>query len=122
MKISVISAAIAHGYIGIRFGHSNPLIGAYFAFAYVALFCEYGGTFHRAYRLAEGQKRFKKELRKACGRGVVNGSLRGELMRGVRALRCPSIRVGSFYEMERNSVLIFVSFVQTHLVSMLVSM
>ena len=101
----------------------NPLIGAYCAYVYVALVCEYGGTYQRAHRLSEGQNKVKKELREACGRYVKDVAVRAEIIRGVWAwaLKCLSMRVGSFHEMERDSLLIFLDFVQRHLVSMLLA-
>ena len=116
-----IACAILHGYVGIRFGHEHPLIAAFCWLVHVVAFVLYCGGFQRAYRIKEMQKQMKDQLVEACSRNLEQKYMAIEIRRRVRALRCAGLQVGQFHEMERNSVLIFISYVETQLVNLLVS-
>ena len=120
VKIGSLAAAISHAYSGIRFGQEHPFIGAFCVFICVTVFIAYCGTFHRAHRLSGEQKKFKMELKVAC-ESCTAAPFRHQMRRAVKALRCPGLRVGTFHEMERNSALIYIGFVQSQLVNMLVA-
>ena len=113
-------AAILHGYLGIRLRQNNLLIAAFCAAVHVIVVVAYCGVFHRAYRLQELQKTLKRELIMAvCGES--SGLVKQEIRKGVSALSCPGLKVGGFHEMERQSALIFISFVGNQITSLLVT-
>ena len=121
LKMICISAAILHGYVGVRFGHKNPLI-AIFCFAiHIAASVVYFGVFQSANGPVELQKVVKRDLLAASVRSSAYPLARKELLKITQALRCQGIKVGSFHEIERNSVLIFVDFVERQLMSLLVA-
>ena len=116
----VRSERVLHGYVGIRFGHNNILIALFCAFIHAVAFVAYCAIFQRAYRLGDMQKQLKQELSAVCGRRT-NRSFRNEMLRATAALQCKGMQVGSFHEMERNSALIFIDFVERQLISLLVA-
>ena len=116
-----IACAILHGYIGIRFGHEHPLIAAFCWLVHIVAFVLYCGGFQRAYRIKEMQNQMKDQLVEACGRNHKQRIVAKEIRMRARALRCMGMQVGQFHEMERNSVLIFIGYVETQLVNLLVS-
>ena len=120
LKMGAIGACILHGYVGIRFGQNNILIALFYAFIHVVAFVAYCAIFQRAYRLGDMQKQLKQELSAVCGRRT-NRSFRNEMLRATAALQCKGMQVGSFHEMERNSALIFIDFVERQLISLLVA-
>ena len=60
------------------------------------------------------------QMRKAC-HGIRANYLREEMLKSVEALHNTEIRVGSFGGIERNSALIYVDFLETQIVGLLVS-
>ena len=118
LKLICISAAILHGYVGIRFGHQEPLIGVFCAAVHVVVYVIYCGIIQNAYHPADLQKQAKRELLAASG---TNARARKELLKVVTALRCRGVEVGTFHEIERNSALTFIDFVEKQLMSLLVA-
>lgn len=120
MKMLCIAATILHGYVGIRFGQKDLLVAVFCAFVHTAAFIVYCGIFQSAYRPSNLQRIVKQELISACGTRT-NPLVRKELLKMAQALQCPGIQVGKFHEMERNSALIFIDFVERQLMSLLVA-
>ena len=121
MKWGFLISTILHGYVGIRLRQNNVLIAAYGATVYIIITVIYCGTFHKAYRLQELQKKLKRELKAECGKLSQGSMVRKENFKAVNALSCPGLKVGQFHEMERQSALIFIDFVHTQIISLLVS-
>ena len=120
MKIALITVGILHGYVGIRFGQTHFLIGGFCAFIHVQTFVTYCGPFRKAYRLIELQRQVKRALLAVSYR-CRRGDVRKEIQKAVKALHCTGLRVGSFHEMERNSALVFINYVESQLVGLLVT-
>ena len=120
IKMTLISTAILHGYVGIRFGHTCVWIGGFCAFIHVCSFVAYCGAFQRAHQLIEMQREVKQELLVACDK-CRRRNVRTEIQKALKALRCTGMRVGSFHEMERNSALVFADFVERQIVGLLVT-
>ena len=120
LKVTTIGAAITHGYIGIRFGHSNPIVPLFCAFIHFACFTAYCGVFQRAHRLRDMQKVLKRKILTASGR-CKNRCFRSEMLKATAALQCKGLQVGSFHEMERNSALNYIDFVERQLMSLLIA-
>ena len=111
LKLVCIGSTISHGYDGTRFGHSNLFISFFCAFIHISCSVAYCGVFRRAHRLGEMQRALKNKLRMSCT-SYARHSFRQEMLKATRALSCKGMRVGSFHEMERNSTLIFMDFVE----------
>ena len=97
-------------------------MAGYCALSHVSTVVIYCGAFQRAYRLQEFQQKMKRELRVAC-RGISSRAgyiVRKEVGKAVNALSCPGLKVGGFHEMERESAMIFIDFVESQLISLLV--
>ena len=120
IKMVFIVAAILHGYVGIRFGHKQALIAGFCGFVHVVSFVAYCGTFRAAHRLIDMQEEVKRGLSAASQR-TPKHHVGNEIRKAVKVLHCTGLRVGSFHEMERNSALIFVDYVERQLVGLLVT-
>ena len=118
--MTMLAAAILHGYAGIRLRQKNLLLTAFCAVTHVTVTVLYCGTFSRAYRLTELQKKLKLQLIATCGK--LPPGLKKENLKALNALSCPGLKVGSFQEMERQSALIFTDFVEKQLISLLVAL
>ena len=115
-----IGAAILHGYVGIRFGHKHAFIAVFCGFIHAVAFIGYCGTFHAAHRLSDMQDEVKRRLSAAAQRNS-RWPIGREIGKAVKGLHCGGLRLGYFHEMERNSGLIFIDYVETQLVGLLVS-
>ena len=120
MKIALIAVGILHGYVGIRFGHMHVLIASFCGFVHVSAFVTYCGPFQRAHRLSGMQRQVKRELLAASDK-CRRGNVRKEIQKAVNALHCTGLQVGGFHEMERNSALVFIDYVEKQLVGLLVA-
>ena len=116
----LIAAAILHGYIGIRFGRKCICIAGFCGFVHLYTFVAYCGVFQKAHGQIEMQEQVKQELRAVCGK-CRRPLVRAELRKAVRALDCKGMRVGSFHDMERNSALVFIDYVERQLLGLLVT-
>ena len=85
--------------------------------AAMVLYC---GTFQPAYKLVIGQLRVRWELA-AVSRRVIDVNTRRKLLQAVKSLRCIGLKVGHFHEIQRNSSVVFVNFVERQLVRFLVA-
>ena len=123
VKVASLVSAILNGYLGIRLRQDNILITAFCAIIYVYGIVGYCGAFNRAYRLQELQKVLKGELKSACAKRSARAGYMvvKESFKAANALSCPGLRVGRFHEMERQSALIFIDFVQRQIISLLVA-
>ena len=124
--MTAVSAAIVYGYLGIRATKNNLLIAAFCANTHVAGVIVYCGTFHRASRLRELQQKLRCELKMVSGkisseRAGRDVDSRKGTSKAVDALSCPGLRVGVFHEIERQSALIFIDFVESQLIGLLVT-
>ena len=120
--MSLLAAGILNGYFGIRLRHHNVFLAAFCATLHIMIVVAYCGTFSRASRLQEMQKKLKSELKAACRTlsPRSNTISKESFKAAVNALSCPGLKVGSFHEMERDSALTFVDFLETQLISLLV--
>ena len=122
MKVVLLVAAIIHGYVGIRLRQTDLFLAIFCAVAHVVLSFLYCGTFDRAYRLQELQQELKIELIAACGKLSPDYMLTKESLKAaVNSLSCPGLRVGSFHEMERQSAVTFIDFVEQQTISLLLT-
>ena len=123
-KVALLAVGIINGYLGIRLRQSDLIIAAFCTVVYVTTIVCYCGTFSRAYRVHELQKDVKRELRAACGKLSPRADYKARregFMAAVNALSCPGLRVVRFHEMERQSALIFIDFLGTQIISLLVA-
>ena len=118
LKIVCIGAAILHGYFGVRFGHTNPIIPVFCGLVHVCSFSFYCGGFQRAYRVKEMQLKLKQELLARRTGGLARKKV---ILKQANALHCMGIQVGNFHEMERNSALVFIDYVESQLISLLIA-
>ena len=123
LKVILLVTGIIHGYLGIRLRQNNVVIAAFCGAMHGFAILSYCGTFIRAYRLQDMQKNLKRELKAACGRLSLRTDYlrRRESFMTVTALSCPGLKVGRFHEMERQSALIFIDFLETQVISLLVA-
>ena len=124
LKVIFLVSAILLGYVGIRLRQNNLLITVFCPFVHIGCIVAYCGTFNRAYRLQEFQKKLKRELKAACKKfspRVAFVAKKGTYEAAVTALSCPGLKVGRFHDMERESVLIFIDFLEKQVISLLVA-
>ena len=72
----------------------------------------------------ELQKDLKRELRAACGKLSPRADYRTtkeSYKAAVNALSGPGLKVGGFHDMERQSALIFIDFVESQIIGLLVA-
>ena len=120
-KLVCIGCGIINGYVGVRFGHTNLLIAIFCAFVHASAFVGYCGAFQRAYHVRKSQVELKKQISAASGR-VTTRHVRREVLKMTNALRCTAVDVGGFHEIERNSALIFIDYVERQLMGLLVAL
>ena len=122
-KVACLAVAIVHGYIYMYFEiRSNPIISAFCAALHVAPCVCYNLAFLRAHHIPEMQEKLKWDITALTER--IHSSeeySRKFAVKSAAALRSVGVRVGSFHEMERNSALNFMHFVETQLISLLVA-
>ena len=116
-KIVCIGAAILHGYFGIRFGHKNIIIPLFCGLVHVCAFSSYCGGFQRAYWVKDMQLKLKRQLLARSTAGLAEKVL----MKEANALHFTGIQVGRFHEMERNSAIVFIDYVDRQLISLLIA-
>ena len=123
MKVVCLSATILNGYLGIRLRQNNVLIAIFCAAMHVSIAFAYCGTFNKAYLLQELQKKLKLKLKASCGKLSPRADYvaKKESFKAANALSCPGLKVGPFHEMERQSSLIFIDFVERQIISLLVA-
>ena len=124
LKMVALVVGISQGYFAIRQRQNNLFLSAYCATVHVFDIAAYCGAFNRAYRLHESQKNLKRELEAACGKLSSQPDFKAEkdsLIATVHALCCPGLKVGHFHEMERESVLIFIDYVERQIISLLLA-
>lgn len=119
-KTVMVLAAIIHGYVGVRF-RNDPLVTIFCCFVHFSCLITYVGVFQRAYRVVSGQWEVKEELITASQR-VLDRNKRQKLLMQVKSLRCFGLRVGQFHEIERNSAIAFVDYVERQLLSFLLAL
>ena len=121
--MACLVAAILHGFLGIRLRQSSLLIAVCCAALQFCNVVSYCGTFSRAYRLRELQKKLKRELKNAYGKlsSRAGYMVKKEILRTAYALSCPGLKVGRFHEIERQSALLFTDFVGRQIISLLVA-
>ena len=129
IKFATLTVAIHHGYVAIRHFNSNIAIGVLSYFLAVNSIVPYAFIFDNAYKITELDRKIHRQFAfglslcrspegwaRRSGKGGPNELLRKQI-KSVPAL---SIYVGSFHKVERNSTLIFISFVLSQLVALLV--
>ena len=123
LKLGCVISAIFHGYLGIRVRQNNLLIAAFCVVIHAAAVVAYCGAFHRAYRLRKRQMGLKREVEIACAKisSRTGEVVRQETMKAIKALSCPGLKVGGFHEMERQTALMFIGFVESQMISLLVA-
>lgn len=119
LKLVSLSVGIFHAYVGVRF-RENILIGLFCVFIHLVSITAYCGPFQRAYRVRAQHAELEIQIRAACLR-IRDGPLKLQMIKSLEALKNTGIYVGSFDEVERNSGLIYINFLETQIVGLLVS-
>ena len=124
VKVACVLVSVLQGYLGIRLRQKHVIIASYCAFTHIVCFVGYCGVYGRAYRVKELQKKLKGELKVACARLPPTPEYMAKkesFKAAVDALSCPGLKVGGFHEMERQSALIFLDFVESQVISLLIA-
>ena len=130
IKFVMLTIAIHHGYVAIRHFNSNFAIGILSYFLAVNTIVAYAFIVDSAYKITELDRKIHRQflfglsLCRSPGGLAGPRSIRGRpnevLRRQIMSVPEMSINVGSFHKVERNSTLIFISFVFSQLVALLV--
>ena len=124
LKVTGLAVGILNAYLGIRLRQNNLLIAVFCAAVHVFTVINFCGTFGRAYRVQELQKELKHELKAACGKMSPRLDClakKESFKAAVNALSCPGLKDGQFHEMERQSALLFVDFLERQIIGLLVA-
>lgn len=118
-KANLIIAAIMMGFMAFRY-ESHPLFTVLCCFLHFAAIFTYSGTFQHGFSVAVGQKKARRGILAAC-RCIRKPAARQEILRALKSLRCVGIKVGEFHEIERNSPIILINYVETQVISLLLT-
>ena len=119
VKLVALFIAISHGYFTIKYFDRNAFLGMYNLYLCLNAQMAYGLMFKTAFGIPNGVKGCRKEVLERC-KGGKNG--RGVYVaKALESVPAIGVEVGSFHEVERNSTLIFINFVVTQMVGLLIS-
>ena len=120
LKVCCICASIMCGYIGIR-SRSKPAVAAFCGIVHFSASSSYTMmSFDRAHEVVRAMRKLKNEILIAT-RKLPDRALQAELLKRTVSLRCKGIQMGCFHEAERDSTLIFMHFVESQVIGLLVA-
>lgn len=118
IKMVAIFIAVSHGFFAIRYFDRNAFLGIYNLYLCVNAQIAYCLTFQRAFRIPLGFIRCKQEI---CANIHTNQIMKKQIVAALASVPPVAIKVGSFHEVERNSTLIFMHFVVSQMVGLLIA-
>ena len=119
LKLVALFIAVSHGYFAIKYFDRNAFLGMYNLYLCVNAQVAYGLTFKRAFGIPEGVKDCRKEILERCEGGKSGRTV--YVAKAVASIPAIGVKVGSFHEVERNSTLMFINFVVSQMVGLLIA-
>ena len=107
------------GYMGIR-SKDKPAVAAFCGIVHFSASSSYTLSFDRAHEVVRAMRKLKNEIPSAAKK-LPDRTLQAELLKSTASLRCSGIQMGSFHDAERSSSLIYMHFVESQVISLLVA-
>ena len=117
-KLFSIGTCIVTGYVAIAHSQDYPVFGIMYYAIFIDCFLVYMLIYEKGFKVPDMFRKAKRTLRlRAQGRGRAHEILKRQLM----SIPAVGIKVGDFHMLERTSTPVFVDYILTNVVNMLVA-
>ena len=121
IKLMCLTEATLSGYAAVAYGSDNLLFLALASMVFADVVFLYAFVYAKAFAIPGRMDDVKRTLRGRIGL-LSNVTDRNVLSRKIKSMPCVGIKVGDFHMLERESTPIFVHYVITNIVNLLVTM
>ena len=113
----MIVGAILEGCIGLCYQEQSVVV-IFCIYCHLACIVVYCYTFQHGYSVVVRQQNAKRACLTAS-KSIQDKAARHEILVALRSVRCVGIKVGRFHEIERNSPIIFIDYVERQIIGLL---